>query len=165
MSLLLTMISCVEGRVVHRCTHFRGNGMETWKVKALFNDKYRWKYARAICRTIYEWGKKTTREKKSSYCLLDRSIIYLFPLLYLMLHLSSPFFVARSKDSRLQIRRARAFFFLHSLRIIFSMTMSLPETYFLRLALRNGTQRCIWTPRFSPCRGNVSSLMEMHRLQ
>lgn len=85
--------------------------------------------------------------------LFTRSILFLS---LFVLHFSFPFFVVCSKDSRL--RNPPAFFFspspplplsvslppslsLHSLRIIFSMTMSsLPETYFFATrALRKGT--------------------------
>lgn len=118
----------------------------------------------AICRTEYKLerkGKKAEgkkrKEKKTMrervQLLFTRSILFLS---LFVLHFSFPFFVVCSKDSRL--RNPPAFFFfplllspslslflppslsLHSLRIIFSMTMSLPETYFFATrALRKGT--------------------------
>lgn len=84
--------------------------------------------------------------------LFTRSILFLS---LFVLHFSFPFFVVYSKDSRLwnppplPSLSFSIFFFpsslplslsLHSLRIIFSMTMSLPETYFFATrALRKGT--------------------------
>lgn len=82
--------------------------------------------------------------------LFTRSILFLS---LFVLHFSFPFFVVYSKDSRLRnpppSLSFSIFFFpsslplslsLHSLRIIFSMTMSLPETYFFATrALRKGT--------------------------
>lgn len=86
--------------------------------------------------------------------LFIRSILFLS---LFVLHFSFSFFVAYSKDSRLRNPPQLLHFFsplllslsllslsllpfLHSLRIIFSMTMSLPETYFFATrALRKGT--------------------------
>lgn len=86
--------------------------------------------------------------------LFIRSILFLS---LFVLHFSFSFFVAYSKDSRLRNTPQLLHFFsplllslsllsfsllpsLHSLRIIFSMTMSLPETYFFATrALRKGT--------------------------
>lgn len=86
--------------------------------------------------------------------LFIRSILFLS---LFVLHFSFSFFVAYSKDSRLRNPPQFLHFFsplllslslfslsllpsLHSLRIIFSMTMSLPETYFFATrALRKGT--------------------------
>lgn len=91
--------------------------------------------------------------------LFIRSILFLS---LFVLHFFFSFFVAYSKDSRLRNPPQLLHFFfpspslplllslsllslsllpsLHSLRIIFSMTMSLPETYFFATrALRKGT--------------------------
>lgn len=86
--------------------------------------------------------------------LFIRSILFLS---LFVLHFSFSFFVAYSKDSRLRNPPQLLHFFsplllplsllslsllpsLHLLRIIFSMTMSLPETYFFATrALRKGT--------------------------
>lgn len=72
-------------------------------------------------------------QKGFNYCLADLFYFFSFSC---FIFLSLPLLYAQ----RIHACKSPALaFFFHSLRIIFSMTMSLPETYFLQLALRKGT--------------------------